>query len=68
MAETVQYPFVSGFQPWKVEISQVYFNLGARVYRTDSLIIGIYFEERDLIAQFGNRYRQYREQVSMLLP
>jgi methanethiol S-methyltransferase len=32
------------------------------------ILIGIYFEERDLVAQFGNRYRQYREQVSMLLP
>jgi len=26
------------------------------------------FEERDLIHQFGDRYRLYREQVGMLLP
>ena len=32
------------------------------------ILIGIYFEERDLVAQFGDRYRRYREQVSMLLP
>jgi protein-S-isoprenylcysteine O-methyltransferase Ste14 len=32
------------------------------------ILIGIYFEERDLIAQFGDRYRRYREQVGMLLP
>jgi methanethiol S-methyltransferase len=32
------------------------------------ILIGIYFEERDLIAQFGERYLRYREQVSMLLP
>ena len=35
---------------------------------TGYILIGIYFEERDLVAQFGNRYHQYREQVSMLLP
>jgi protein-S-isoprenylcysteine O-methyltransferase Ste14 len=32
------------------------------------ILIGIYFEERDLIGQFGDRYRRYRERVSMLLP
>jgi hypothetical protein len=25
-------------------------------------------EERDLVAEFGDRYRQYRAQVGMLLP
>ena len=35
---------------------------------TGYVLIGIYFEERDLIAQFGDRYRVYREQVGMLLP
>ncbi len=30
--------------------------------------IGIWFEERDLIAMFGDQYRRYREQVSMLIP
>jgi protein-S-isoprenylcysteine O-methyltransferase Ste14 len=32
------------------------------------ILIGIWFEERDLVAQFGNRYRVYREQVGMLWP
>ncbi len=35
---------------------------------TGYILIGIWFEERDLMAQFGDRYRTYREQVGMLLP
>jgi methanethiol S-methyltransferase len=32
------------------------------------ILVGIYFEERDLVAQFGERYRLYRQQAGMLLP
>jgi protein-S-isoprenylcysteine O-methyltransferase Ste14 len=35
---------------------------------TGYILIGIWFEERDLVAQFGQRYQLYRKQVGMLLP
>jgi protein-S-isoprenylcysteine O-methyltransferase Ste14 len=35
---------------------------------TGYILIGIWFEERDLVAQFGTRYLEYRAQVGMLFP
>jgi protein-S-isoprenylcysteine O-methyltransferase Ste14 len=35
---------------------------------TGYILVGISLEERDLIALFGDQYRRYREEVSMLIP
>jgi protein-S-isoprenylcysteine O-methyltransferase Ste14 len=32
------------------------------------ILLGIYLEERDLIALFGDQYRRYRQRVPMLIP
>lgn len=38
------------------------------VATTGYILIGIWLEERDLVAHFGARYLQYRESVGMLFP
>jgi len=35
---------------------------------TAYILVGVYFEERDLVAIFGQRYRDYQRSVGMLLP
>ena len=49
---------------WAVLLVSTFLIIGA----TGRILVGIWFEERDLIAQFGDRYRRYRSQVGMLLP
>jgi protein-S-isoprenylcysteine O-methyltransferase Ste14 len=40
------------------------FSFGLTCY----ILVGIAFEERDLVAHFGDRYRRYRTEVGMLVP
>jgi protein-S-isoprenylcysteine O-methyltransferase Ste14 len=52
---------------WSVPLmttGHLLFSMGLSSY----ILVGIWFEERDLIAQFGERYRRYRDQVGMLVP
>ena len=35
---------------------------------TGYILLGIFLEERDLVAMFGDQYRLYRKQVGMLIP
>ena len=38
------------------------------VLTTGYTLVGIFFEERDLVDQFGDQYREYRSQTGMLFP
>jgi len=38
------------------------------VLNTAYILVGVRFEERDLVTQFGDRYEHYRQRVPMLVP
>ena len=65
----VRHPLYAGLMLslWAVPVmtaGRLLFALGLSAY----ILVGIAFEERDLLRQFGERYRRYRERVGMLVP
>ena len=45
-------------------VGHLVFALGMTAY----ILVGVWFEEQDLIRTFGERYRDYRRRVPKLIP